>query len=684
MKNIIQYSLVVFFVVLSHNAISQNVEFSRAEFPDDRRELRKAQRNISRGDDLFEKGGLKYRRALEHYLEAHNFNPNNAELNYKIGVCYLNSIHNYRAIDYFENAIKLDFPTLDVHYDLGRAYHLNYKFEKAIDQYVHYKQNLSSDELREQRQKLRKRIDECNNGKKFLDSPERVFVDNIGGTINSEYDDYRPVINADGTKMFFTSRRPIGISPVLDEYEYKYFENIYKTKRINHNKWEAPQELGRPINREYHDASSGLSHDGKTLFIYRDDGEDLYISEWDEDRLVGDPRWTRPRKLDNINSDYRETSAALSPDGNTLYFVSDREGSYGGSDIWYSERDRRGNWGEPQNIGPVINTEYNEESVFMHPDGKTLYFSSEGHNSMGGYDIFKTEKVGDRWAEPENMGYPINTPGDDLFFVINKEGHTAYYSSYREDGYGSSDIYMITILGPEKPFVNTPERKLFAIIDEEDLMIADEADILVTILRGRVIDKENKEPLLARMRIYDNVTEELIHEFHTDEETGEFIISLTEPLNYGLSFEAEDYLFHSKNINVTEDIHGDEIELGDIELQRIEVGISVVLNNIFFDFDDYTLRPESYVELGILYDLLTDHPDIRIEISGHTDNVGSYEYNKQLSENRARSVVEFLVERGIDTDRLVYKGYSFSRPIASNETEEGRQLNRRTEFEIIE
>jgi outer membrane protein OmpA-like peptidoglycan-associated protein len=307
---------------------------------------------------------------------------------------------------------------------------------------------------------------------------------------------------------------------------------------------------------------------------------------------------------------------------------------------------------------------------------------------MGGYDIFKTEFRNGRWTQPQNLGYPINTPGDDLFFALSPDGKTGYYSTMQAEGYGGSDIYTITFLGPEKPmdfpiqndFIASVAKPLSHNLMEQEVEVI---TIPMTILRGRILDDKDDAPLLATLELYDNETEELLAQFNSNPETGDFVISLPGGKNYGISVRADDYLFHSENINISEATVSREI-INDIRLKKVEVGETIVLNNIFFDVGAATLRPDSYVEIGVLFRLMTENPSLKIEISGHTDNVGSAAVNQRLSEQRARSVVEVLIERGIARERLTYKGYGFDKPIASNETAEGRQMNRRTEFEIIE
>jgi outer membrane protein OmpA-like peptidoglycan-associated protein len=338
-------------------------------------------------------------------------------------------------------------------------------------------------------------------------------------------------------------------------------------------------------------------------------------------------------------------------------------------------------------MGPVLNTEYDEESLYLTPDGKTLYFSSQGHNSMGGFDIFSTTFENGRWNEPVNLGYPINSPSNDLFFRPSSDGQKAYFSTLRTGGFGGSDLYQVTFMGPEKPVINQMQVEPIASRARPDMSIfLDQTATAIppmTLLRGRVLDNETGDPLLANIELYDNENEELLATFATNPETGAYFISLPGGKNFGISVQAEDFLFHSENINIKETNVFTEI-INDIRLKRVEVGTTIVLRNIFFDTGSSNLRPESYAELGVLYKLLADNPKIKIEISGHTDNVGSASLNQRLSQDRAEAVVDFLTGRGIPAERITFKGYGFSRPVATNDTPEGRQLNRRTEFEIME
>jgi outer membrane protein OmpA-like peptidoglycan-associated protein len=347
----------------------------------------------------------------------------------------------------------------------------------------------------------------------------------------------------------------------------------------------------------------------------------------------------------------------------------------------------KGKWSEPTNLGATINTEYDEEGVFMHPDGKTMYFSSEGHNTMGGFDIFKSVYEDGKWSEPENIGSPINTPDNDVFLTVSASGKHGYYSSTQTNGMGEDDIYMITFLGPEKPIIASNEDNLLASLTApvsetviEKMIKVNTANL--TILKGKVLDEKTRDPLGATLKLTDNTKNELLATFESNSSTGEYLISLPSGKNYGIAVEAQGYLFYSENQDIPASSQYQEI-INDILLKKIEVGKSIVLRNIFFDTGKSTLRPESYAELGILYQLLADNPKMRIEISGHTDNKGGAAYNQKLSESRAKAVVDYLISKGIQANRLEYKGYGFNQPIAPNDTEAGRQQNRRTEFKVI-
>ena len=370
-------------------------------------------------------------------------------------------------------------------------------------------------------------------------------------------------------------------------------------------------------------------------------------------------------------------------------------GGIGEHDIYMSQRDEKGKWGPAQNLGATINTKYKEDGVYMHPDGKTLYFGSEGHNSMGGMDIFKSvlDNTNNTWSEPQNLGYPVNTADEDAFFVISASGKHGYYmSSAQKDNKGLRDLYMITFLGPEKQMVLNNEDNLLASIAApiKDVVIAPRVmvkEAQLTILKGVISDYLTKDLLEAEIEIVDNEADKVIATFKSNSKTGRFLVSLPAGKNYGIAVKKDEYLFHSENFDIPNTSAFQEVEKN-IELKKLSVGSKIVLRNIFFDLDKATLRPESTTELKRLIGLMADVPTLKIELGGHTDSQGSDSHNQDLSERRAKAVVDYLTKAGISTDRLKSAGYGETQLV--NDCKNGvkcsgdqHQENRRTEFKVL-
>jgi len=710
-----KYILPAFFLLFTFARLSAqtNVEFDEKNFPD-KKSLKEAKKHYDNGNELFKQASeiqenqLKYfvnknhylpnginelqgagmdgfKLALAEYLTANTFNPNCALLNYRMAVCYYNiPAQKIMGLTYAEKAVKL-LPTVDpmVQYYLGRLYHLSANWDAAITAYRSYLATLNSDpsENRDRIADMNRKIQECVTGKELQKNPQRVFIDNLGSTVNSADPEYTPIITADESEMLFTSRRSTSTGGLKDE-DNQFFEDLYQTNYVN-GAWTTPVNMGKPINSDDHDATAGLSPDGQKLYVYRPThGGDLYECE-----LKG-ATWTEPERMNkNINSDGHESSVSLSFDGKKLYYISDKEGGLGNRDLWVSTMDPKGKWGPSANLGAPINTMYGEEGVFVHPDGKTIYFSSQGHNTMGGYDIFKSEFKDGKWGEPENLGWPINGPDDDVFFVVSANGKHGYYASNKSDGQGEKDIYKITFLGAEKPLALSSEDNLLAGIAQpvknvEPAKSVEVKTANVTILKGTVTDKATKLPLGAQIEIVDNTLQQTIATFTANSSTGKYLVSLPSGRNYAIVVKMDGYLFHSENFDIPIIASYQEVTK-DVELEKIAVGSTIVLRNVFFDYNKSTLKPESSAELDRLVKILQDNPSIRIELSGHTDSRGTEELNQKLSEARAKACVDYLVSKGIAASRLEYKGYGETRPIDTNDTEEGMANNRRTEFKII-
>lgn len=653
--------------------------------------LKEAQKQIKQGDKLFENDIPQYALAIEHYLDAYEFNPNNALLNYRIGKCYLKTIQKTKSKQYLEKA-KLLNPKVEANlmYLLARSYHLNLQLDDAISTYEEYRGSLTPKELSEFGDDIDKKVDECYVAKEMINNPVRIFVDNLGRGVNTGYPEYGPFINAAETVIMFTSSRNNTTGGKIDDRDLQYYEDIYVSKKAG-DIWTESFNPGKPLNTDSHDAIVGVSPDGKHALIYKgeDNGGDIF-----ECRINEDGKWGSPKRLPKeINTKYHETSASFSPDMEALYFVSDKPEGFGGRDIYYTSLRIKGNrekldYEDAVNLGAVVNTPYDEEGVFMDVEGTTLYFSSKGHKTMGGYDVFKTTLNNGKWSKPENLGYPINSPDDDIFFSFSRDGRHAYYSTFDPDGFGSRDIYMITLLGPEKElmFMEDYDYLAFKTLTLHENLMQDKVKVKegqITIVKGRVLDAITLEPLGGvPVQIFDNALGRMISSFESKSTTGEYMVSLPSGRNYGFSAHAKDYLFHSENLIIPPTTSVQEI-YKDMLLNKVKIGSKIILKNIFFDFDKTTLRPTSTAELDRLVKMLDDIPTLKIEISGHTDNVGSDEYNKNLSEGRAKAVVDYLVTKGINKDRLRFAGYGETQPIESNDTEEGRQMNRRTEFEVL-
>lgn len=698
MNNSVKYSLYIiglFFLSTGISFAQMEVDINRGDFKHRKSGFRDAWSAVKDADDFYEMktpGG--FRRALPLYEEAAVYNKNYPPLNYKLGVCYMADDNHAKAIESLEKAWEGNNDVApDVLYLLGKAYHYSYEFDTAIEKtrkFINTYQPTGNDEVdRHRLDNAERRIEQCRNAKTMVKNPVRVFVDNLGPAINTKYPEYGPVITADESMLVFTSRREGTTGGEKDPRDFQYYEDLYVSSQDEQGRWTGAVNM-RDLNTDGHDASIGLSYDGQILYTYNGTPTGTILTS----EIEGE-EWSEPEKMNRrINGKSHETSASVSPDEKFFYFVSDREEddygqeSFGKKDIFYSEKDEKGRWGKVKNIGAPINTELNEEACFIHADGRTMYFSSEGHKSMGEYDIFKSVKdENGNWSDPVNLGYPVNTPAQDVFFVMAGSGRFGYYSTVKQSGYGDQDIYKITFLGPEKLMVQGAEDNLMASLNSgiSDKVVEKEMDIetvRLTLLKGTVTDAISEEPIRADIEIVDNEKNEVVNITNSNSSTGKYMVSLPSGKNYGISVKAEGYLFHSENFNIPATTGYQEV-IKDIVLSKVGVGSSIVLKNIFFDYNKASLRPESYPELDRLHKLLENYPDMRIEIGGHTDDHGSLKYNTELSESRAKAVVDYLVNMGIDSDRLEYKGYAYLNPIDTNDTEEGRQNNRRVEFKVL-
>ncbi|MEO7982548.1 MAG: OmpA family protein [Bacteroidota bacterium] len=473
---------------------------------------------------------------------------------------------------------------------------------------------------------------------------------NLGGNINTAESEYFPTLSIDGKELVFTRR----INGTNEDFYFSQFNN---------GQWGPAKSIGT-INTPMSEAAQNISSDGQWLVFTASNRSDsygnydLYISYLDSQG------WSDAINLGGrVNSDQWDAQPSLSPDKRDLYFASRRQGGLGGKDIYVSHLLTEpgglaiARWSNPENMGPGINTAGDDECPFIHADNQTLYFVSNGWPGYGGNDLFVARKGFDgKWQKPMNLGYPVNTINDEGTLFVAADGKTAYYASDRSDSKGGHDIYSFELRQDVRP-------------------------IKTLWVKGQVSDKKTTKGLPSSVELIDLATRQTISKVQTDE-TGNYFITLPVGKDYAFNVNHKGYLFYSDNFLIA-DRSPDSVYQKDIALLPIETNASVVLKNIFFDVGKFELKNESQAELEKLVQLLNDNPTLKIEISGHTDNVGKPADNLALSNNRAKAVVNYLVSKSVSVQRLTAKGYGEIKPVADNKTEEGRAMNRRTEMKVV-
>ncbi|NME70674.1 OmpA family protein [Flammeovirga aprica] len=602
----------------------------------------------------------QYQEAIEVLLEVEEEGIKFDDWNFMMGYAYQHALYlnKSKSLDYFQR-IKDRELYYEVDYYIAKALHLNHRFDEAYKLFDTFLREYK--EIDEQTiANVEKYKAQCVVGQKLMRDSLDLLIVNLGENINTKYAEIVPVLSADENMMVITSRREGSTGGEIDDLSGLYYEDVYVTYRDEEGEWKKVKPISKNINTVHHDAAVGVSPDGNTLFLYHADGKigkngesggDVYQSKWNG------IDWTKPKPLpETINSAFSETHASISADGKSLYFTSTRKDkkALGGQDIYVSHLKADGTWGEAQNLGPNINTEHDEEGPFVHPNGKILYFSSKGHEGMGGYDIFYSEwnEEQQQWGKAKNIGYPINTADHDVFYVISSDGERGYFSSIREDSFGGPDIYMAMI--PSK-------------------------QITLIAMNGEVRDAENNNLIEAQITVVDNNTGEVVQDLKA--EGGKYLFYLDPNRNYGFRVKQDGYLFHSKNIYIPEQT--DYIEISEtIALQKIGDLKRENLKNIFFQ--ERGLVSTSEYELSDLAKFIKSVDGYVVDVNVHS---AKYEGKDSLevlnlSQMNAESIFKELVTNGVDMEKLSVHGYGWQYPVASNQSQLGRLKNERIEYVV--
>lgn len=620
------------------------------------------------GRDAYAAGN--YSQAKELLEKAISRAPEFIEPMLLLGDLYHSQKNWEKEIEILQQALKIDstfFPP--TYFNIANAAFLSQKYDMAID-YLHQYRIINPNK------NAHKRADSMINHilfvKQIMNNPFDIELKNEGPALNSDFDEYWPSLTADEQTMVITVLFPRDMKLYMEQggelpkSSMFYQEDFYISYADSVGQWMSRQLLPGKINTNSNEGAQTLSADGNHMFFTgcgRSDSKgscDIYYSRktlngWSEPVNIGAP----------VNSPYWESQPHFAADGRTLYFISTRPDGEGGKDIWKAtlmgyKEDGTPWFGNLENLGKPVNSPKDENSPFLHHDGQTLYFSSNGHPGLGGMDLFVSRKMSDgKWSEPQNMGYPINSEKDEIGLIVTARGTKAYFSS---DGKSANtmgkDIYSF-----ELPEIFQPKPVLY--------------------VKGKVFDAETGEVLPAQFDLINLETQEVVVTSEGNSFSGQFLVCLPTGGEYAFKAEHPGYLFYSGNFNLKGEHPLDKPYYLDIALQPIKPGASIRLENIFFETDSYTLKPQSTIELQEVVSFLESNPQVRIRIEGHTDNVGSEAYNLKLSLNRAKAVYDYLISQGIDKTRLEYKGYGFSRPVDTNQTEEGRANNRRTEMRIL-
>jgi flagellar motor protein MotB len=598
---------------------------------------------------------LEYDKAETLFKIALSHDPEFYEAYMMLGELYSKQNKFGFAVENYRKALKIDSVSYKpVYFSLANAEMIIGDYSHALEHYRAYLRNKGNAE--KNIQITLKNIKNCEFSIEAIKKPVPFNPVSVGSSINTTEDEYWPSITADGQTLMFTRQSH---NNYYNSFAQGSSQEDFYLSFLSDTGWSTSFNAGEPLNTKQNEGAQTLSSSGNYMYFTACDRPggfgscDIYFSAWTEGL------WTHPYNLGPpVNTPSWESTPSISADGNMLFFSSSRSGGSGGKDLWYSIISDKGVWSLPVNLGKTINTGGDEMSPFIHFDGKSLYFASDGRPGLGGFDIYLTRMKEDTtWTEPQNLGFPVNTSSDDMGLVIEARGQKAFFSSKRDNAHGK-DIFSFNL---DESFRPNP----------------------VSYLKGKVTDSETGKVLKADYKLINLTTNKVTIKSRTDDQ-GNFLVCLPSGNDYGINVSKTGYLFYSENF-MFEGIHTVmEPLIKMISLNPVKVGEKMLLANVFYEIDRWELKKESISELDNLTDLLRYNKDFVVEIGGYTDSTGTAEHNLVLSEKRALSVVNYLISNGISAERLKYKGYGNTFPIGDNVTTEGRRLNRRTEVKIID
>lgn len=604
--------------------------------------------------------------AEESLLKALDRDPEFVEAHTLLSNVYIERKDLAKAIAQKEKMFALGKPVSQAEYFYMASMNMGIgDYEKCMKYANYYVKDRSANQ--DMLNKAYRYIDNCKFAIEAMKHPVPFEPVNLGPNINSDRPEYFPSITADDQTLLYTR-------DVLDpkELNFGHQEDIMVATCESPHEWTYGKSVSSNINTVYNEGAPTFSADGKYIIMVgcevgygdRDYGPDrqgvgscdLFVSE-----KIG-KEWTKPSNMGTpVNSANWETQPSFSSDGKTLYFIRGFMNKQTGEkhqDIFKSEITSTG-WSNPERLPDYINTPGKEESVQIHPDGQTLYFTSDGHIGMGGTDIYMCRMQEDgTWGKPVNLGYPINTHMDENSLLVSSKGDIAYFASDREGGYGSLDLYRFDLPKQFQP-------------------------IKTTFMKGFVYDSITKDPLAADFQLFDLETGKLYKRAIANSGNGEFLVAIPTNKDFGLIAEHNGYLYYSKNYSLDKLEHTENGFVVNVPMQPIDSGVEFVLENVFFDVDKWDLKPESIAELNKLKDFLNNNGTLKVELGGHTDSDGDDKHNMTLSNNRAKAVEDWLIKNGIEPSRLSHKGYGETQPVAPNDTPENKAKNRRTVVKIM-